>query len=185
MPQRFAPAPLALQRRKLLLHSAAAGVLAASVGMPRWARAQSGPMRIVVGYPPGGGTDRAARLVAERLQQLLKRTVLVENRVGAGGRLAAQQLVNTPPDQTVLLLANPAVMSVSPLIYKDLKYDVQKDYVPVAAVTDYDFGVAVGSALPVKEVQHMLAWIRANPTKANAGVPGTGSLPHFFSLMLS
>jgi len=62
---------------------------------------------------------------------------------------------------------------------------VQKDYVPVAAVTDYDFGVAVGSALPVKEVQHMLAWIRANPTKANAGVPGTGSLPHFFSLMLS
>ncbi|MES2383804.1 MAG: tripartite tricarboxylate transporter substrate-binding protein [Pseudomonadota bacterium] len=185
MPQRFAPAPLALQRRKLLLHSAAAGVLAASVGMPRWARAQSGPMRIVVGYPPGGGTDRAARLVADRLQQLLKRTVLVENRVGAGGRLAAQQLVNTPPDQTVLLLANPAVMSVSPLIYKDLKYDVQKDYVPVAAVTDYDFGVAVGSALPVKEVQHMLAWIRANPTKANAGVPGTGSLPHFFSLMLS
>ncbi|MBA4328311.1 MAG: ABC transporter substrate-binding protein, partial [Polaromonas sp.] len=52
--------------------------------MPRWARAQSGPMRIVVGYPPGGGTDRAARLVADRLQTLLKRTVLVENRVGAG-----------------------------------------------------------------------------------------------------
>lgn len=185
MPQRLEPAPPAFNRRKILIHTAAAGALAASVGVPRWARAQSGPMRIVVGYPPGGGTDRAARLVADRLQQLLKRTVVVENRVGAGGRLAAQQLVNTPPDQTVLLLANPAVMSVSPLIYKDLKYDVQKDYVPVAAVTDYDFGVAVGSALPVKEVQHMLAWIRANPTKANAGVPGTGSLPHFFSLMLS
>ena len=185
MPQRLVPAPPAFNRRKILIHTAAAGALAASVGVPRWARAQSGPMRIVVGYPPGGGTDRAARLVADRLQQLLKRTVVVENRVGAGGRLAAQQLVNTPPDQTVLLLANPAVMSVSPLIYKDLKYDVQKDYVPVAAVTDYDFGVAVGSALPVKEVQHMLAWIRANPTKANAGVPGTGSLPHFFSLMLS
>jgi len=184
MSQPLLPAPLALNRRKVLVHTTA-GALAASVALPRWASAQSGPIRIVVGYPPGGGTDRAARLVADRLQQLLKRTVIVENRVGAGGRLAAQQLVNTPPDQTVLLLGNPAVMSVSPLIYKDLKYDVQKDFVPVAAVTDYDFGVAVGAALPVKEVQHMLAWIRANPNKANAGVPGTGSLPHFFALMLS
>lgn len=184
MPQLLQPTVPAFKRRKILLHTAA-GALAASVALPRWSRAQSGPLRIVVGYPPGGGTDRAARLVAERLQQVLKRTVVVENRVGAGGRLAAQQLVNTPPDQTVLMIGNPAVMSVSPLIYKDLKYDVQKDFVAVGGVTDYDFGVAVGSGLPVKEVQHMLAWIRANPTKANAGVPGTGSLPHFFALMLS
>lgn len=185
MPQRLVTAPLDLNRRKVLVHTAASGALVASMGLPRLALGQSGPIRIVVGYPPGGGTDRAARLVADRLQQLLKRTVIVENRVGAGGRLAAQQLVNTPPDQTVLLLANPAVMSVAPVIYKDLRYDAQKDFVPVAAVTDYDFGVAVGAALPVKEVPHMLAWIRANPTKANAGVPGTGSLPHFFALMIS
>jgi len=77
------------------------------------------------------------------------------------------------------------VMSVAPLVYNDLKYNVQKDFVPVTALTDYDFGVAVSSALPVKEVSHMMAWIRANPEKANAGVPGTGSLPHFFVLMLS
>lgn len=164
---------------------AKAGALAATVGMPQWASAQGTPIRIVVGYPPGGASDRAARLVADRLQQLLKRTVIVENRVGAGGRLAAQQLVNTPPDQTVLMIGNPAVMSVAPAIYKDLKYDVQRDFVAIAGATDYEFGVAVGAALPVKEVSHMMAWIRSNPEKANAGVPATGSLPHFFALMLS
>lgn len=184
MPQPLLPAAPALNRRKVLLHTAA-GALAASVALPRWARAQAGPVRIVVGYPPGGASDRAARLVAERLQQLLQRPVIVDNRVGAGGRLAAQQLVNTPADQTTLMMGNPAVMSVAPLIYKDLKFDAQKDFVPVAAVTDYDFGVAVGTGLPVKEVTHMLAWLRANPDKANAGVPATGSLPHFFALMLS
>lgn len=172
-----------VHRRKLLVQAGCA--LAASVALPRWAYAQGTPVRIVVGYPPGGGTDRAARLLGDRLAQLLKRTVVVENRAGAGGRLAAQQLVGTPAEQTVLMIGNPAVMSISPLIYKDLKYDVQKDFVPVAGVTDYEFGVAVGSALPVKEVSHMMAWLRANPEKANAGVPGTGSLPHFFALMLS
>lgn len=167
------------RRRQILVGTAAA------VAWPHWALAQGAPIRIVVGYPPGGSTDRAARLVGERLQQLLKRTVLVENRAGAGGRLAAQQLVNTPADQTVLMMGNPAVMSVAPAVYKDLRYDAQRDFVPVAAVTDYDFGVAVGAALPVREISHMMAWIRANPEKANAGVPATGSLPHFFALMLS
>lgn len=171
-------------RRKVLLQTAVCS-LAAGFSLPRLGWAQTGPIRIVVGYPPGGASDRAARMVGERMQQLLKRPVIVENRVGAGGRLAAQQLVNTPPDQTVLMIGNPAVMSVAPLIYKDLKFDPLTDFVPVAAVTDYDFGVAVSSGLPVREVSHMLAWIRANPDKANAGVPATGSLPHFFALMVS
>jgi tripartite-type tricarboxylate transporter receptor subunit TctC len=172
-----------LNRRHVL--SRTAGSLAASLALPSWVHAQTGPIRIVVGYPPGGSSDRAARLVGDRLQALLSRTVVVENRVGAGGRLAAQQLVNTPAEQTVLMIGNPAVMSVAPMVYKDLRYDPQKDFVPVAAATDYDFGVAVGSGLPVKEVSHMMAWIRANPEKANAGVPATGSLPHFFALMMS
>ncbi len=172
-----------IPRRKML--SRTGGLLSAALVAPHWAWAQAAPVRIVVGYPPGGGTDRAARLVAERLQQTLKRTVIVENRVGAGGRIAAQQLVNAPADAPVLMIGNPAVMSVAPLVYKDLKYDPQKDFVPVAGATDYEFGIAVGSALPLREVAHMMAWIRSNPEKANAGVPGTGSLPHFFALMLS
>ena len=175
---------LALNRRKAIERAVALSI-AGSALLPNHAFGQDGLIKLVVGYPPGGASDRAARLVAERMQQILKRTVVVENRPGAGGRLAAQQLVNTPADQTVLMIGNPAVMSVAPLVYKDLKYDAQKDFVPVASVTEYDFGVAVGAGLPLKEVSHMLAWIRANPDKANAGVPATGSLPHFFGLMLS
>ena len=173
-----------LNRRNAIARTAVA-CLAAGALLPHYAFGQDGLIKLVVGYPPGGASDRAARMVGERMQQILKRTVVIENRVGAGGRLAAQQLVNTPADQTVMMIGNPAVMSVAPLVYKDLKYDAQKDFVPVASVTEYDFGVAVGAGLPVKEVSHMLAWLRANPDKANAGVPATGSLPHFFALMLS
>ena len=173
-----------LNRRNAIARTAVA-CLAAGALLPHYAFGQDGLIKLVVGYPPGGASDRAARMVAERMQQILKRTVVVENRAGAGGRLAAQQLVNTPADQTVMMIGNPAVMSVAPLVYKDLKYDAQKDFVPVASVTEYDFGVAVGAGLPLKEVSHMLAWLRANPDKANAGVPATGSLPHFFALMLA
>lgn len=172
-----------LNRRQVLAR--AGGLAAASAVAPLAVHAQGAPMRIVVGYPPGGGTDRAARIVAERLQKQLNRTVLVENRVGAGGRVAAQQLVNAPADPPVLMIGNPAVMSVAPMVYKDLKYDPKKDFVPVAGASEYEFGIAVGSALPLREVSHMMAWMRANPEKANAGVPGSGSLPHFFGLMLS
>jgi tripartite-type tricarboxylate transporter receptor subunit TctC len=178
-----APTKLGSLRRRSFVSGTALG--AASLALPMLAQAQSSPIRIVVGYPPGGSSDRAARLVADRLQVKLGRTVVVENRVGAGGRLAAQQLVNTPADQTVMMIGNPAVMSVAPIIYKDLKFDPQTDFVPIGAATDYEFGVAVGGALPFKEVSHLMAWIRTNPDKANAGVPATGSLPHFFALMLS
>lgn len=144
-----------------------------------------GPLRIVVPYAPGGSTDRVGRIVGERLQARLGVPVVVENRTGAGGRLAAQQLKAAPPGQNVLLVANPAVMVVAPLVFKDNGYDPDRDFVPVAHVNDYEFGLAVASAVPVKELNHLLAWLRANPDKANFGVPATGSLPHFFALMMS
>lgn len=171
-------------RRRLL--AGAAGVGASSL-LLRWtgARAADGPLRIVVGYPPGGASDRAARLVAERLQARTGSSVIVENKTGAGGRLSAQLVKSTPANQPTLLMANPALMVVAPLVFKDNGYDARRDFVPVAHVTDYDFGIAVGPAVPVREVSHLLAWLRANPTQANFGVPATGSLPHFFALMLA
>jgi tripartite-type tricarboxylate transporter receptor subunit TctC len=140
-------------------------------------------LRIVVGYPPGGSTDRVARIVADKLQAKLKMTVVVDNKTGAGGRLAAQQVKATPSGQTVLMLANPAVMVVAPLVFKDSGYDPEQDFVPVSWVNRYEFALAVSSAVPVRELSHLLAWLRANPEKANFGVPATGSLPHFFGLM--
>ncbi len=140
-------------------------------------------LRIVVPYAAGGASDRAARLVAEKLGARLGQAVVVENRTGAGGRLAAQQLRSANAQQNVLLLANPAIMVVAPLVFKDNGYDPDKDFQPVSQVSDYEFGLAVASAVPVKQLSHLLAWLRANPAQANFGVPATGSLPHFFALM--
>jgi tripartite-type tricarboxylate transporter receptor subunit TctC len=149
------------------------------------AHAQDNTLRIVTGYAPGGATDRVARIVGEKLQAKLGMTVVVENKTGAGGRLAAQVVKAAPAGQHVLMVANPAVMVVAPLVFKDNGYDAERDFVPLSHVNDYDFAVSVGGAVPVRELSHLIAWLRANPDKANFGVPATGSLPHFVALMLA
>ncbi|MDQ7954893.1 MAG: Bug family tripartite tricarboxylate transporter substrate binding protein [Pseudomonadota bacterium] len=143
-----------------------------------------GPLRVVVGYAPGGATDMVARFVGDRLAQKLGVPVLVDNKPGAGGRLAAQQVKAAPAGQNVLMVANPAVMVVAPLVFKDNGYDPEKDFQPVAHVNDYDFGLAVGPQVPARDLKQLFDWMRANPAQANVGVPATGSLPHFFALML-
>ena len=163
--------------------TAAAALLVLATGIAQ-AQGSEAPLRIVVGYAPGGSTDRVARIVGDKLQARLGTTVVVENKTGAGGRLAAQQVKATPAGQNVLMVGNPAVMVVAPLVFKDNGYDAERDFVAVSHVNDYEFGLAVATAVPVRELSHLLAWLRANPEKANFGVPATGSLPHFFALMM-
>jgi tripartite-type tricarboxylate transporter receptor subunit TctC len=145
---------------------------------------EGGPLHIVVGYAPGGATDRVARVVGDKLSRRLGVPVVIDNKPGAGGRLAAQQVKLAPAGQNVLMVANPAVMVVAPLVFKDNNYDPERDFVPVSHVNDYDFALSVSPTLPVRELSHLLAWMRANPAQANVGVPATGSLPHFFALMV-
>lgn len=166
-------------KRRVVLMTAAA--LFASTA---FAQALDAPLHIVVGYAPGGSTDRVARIVGEKLASKLGVPVIVDNKTGAGGRLAAQFVKAAPASQNVLLLANPATMVVAPLVFKDNGYDPERDFVPVSHVNDYEFSIAVGAAVPVRELTHLLAWLRANPAQANFGVPATGSLPHFFALMI-
>ena len=171
-----------MRRRSTLLGAALAGLIAfAPLAAP--AQALEAPLHIVVGFAAGGSSDRVARIVGEKLQSKLGIPVVVENKTGAGGRLAAQQVKATPAGQSVLMLANPAVMVVAPLVFKDNGYDAERDFTPVSQVNDYEFGLAVATAVPVRELSHLLAWLRSNPEKANFGVPATGSLPHFFALM--
>ncbi|HUR89551.1 MAG TPA: Bug family tripartite tricarboxylate transporter substrate binding protein [Ramlibacter sp.] len=158
--------------------------LAATFSFAAFGQALDGALHIIVGYAPGGSTDRVARIVGDKLQAKLGVPVVVENKTGAGGRLAAQYAKAPPGTQNLLLLANPATMIVAPLVFKDNNYDPEKDFVPVSHVNDYEFSVAVGPAVPVHELSHLLAWLRANPNQANFGVPATGSLPHFFALMM-
>lgn len=172
-----------MKRRTTLMLGAILTAIAGVAPMTVQAQPIEGPLRIVVGYAPGGSSDRVARIVGEKLQAKLGIPVIVENKTGAGGRLAAQQVKATPAGQSVLMLANPAVMVVAPLVFKDNGYDAERDFVPVSQVNDYEFGLAVATAVPVRELSHLLAWLRSNPEKANFGVPATGSLPHFFALM--
>ena len=168
--------------RRLTLQAAAALVAAP---LASTARAQAGgALSIVVPYAPGGSSDRAARIIADKLGSVLGQTVIVENKTGAGGRVAMQQTRAVAASQSVLVLANPATMVVAPLVFKNNGYDAEKDFQPVSQVSDYEFGVAVSTSVPVKELSHLLAWLRANPKQANIGVPATGSLPHFFALMM-
>lgn len=169
-----------LANRRTLISAALATCAAMST-----AYAQDNTLRIVVPYPAGGSTDLAARIIANELQPRLGVTVVVENMVGAGGRVAMQNIKRMPAEANVLVIANPALMTVAPVVYKTNGYEPEADFQALSQVSSYEFGVAVGAAVPVREFPHMMAWIKANPDKANIGVPATGSLPHFFALMVN
>ena len=142
------------------------------------------PLTIVVGYAPGGSSDRIARLVATRLTERVGVPVVVENKSGAGGRIAAQGMRAVSAEQNVLMLANPAVMVVAPLVYAKAGYDAQRDFKPVSLVSRYKFALAVSADSPIRNVDGLRQWLKSHPRQFSLGVPATGSLPHFFALML-
>ena len=125
---------------------------------PNASRAQDNILRIVVPYPPGGSSDRAARLLADALQSKLGMSVIVENITGAGGRVALQQIRRMPADSNLMVLVNPALMVVAPLVFKDLGHDPETDFQPVSQISSYEMAAAVGAAVPVRELSHLLAW---------------------------
>jgi tripartite-type tricarboxylate transporter receptor subunit TctC len=156
--------------------------LALSVG----AQAQvDKPVRILVGFAPGGSADIAARLLGERLAAELKQPVTVENKPGAGGRIAAEMLKNAPADGSTVMLAPIVVPVLAPLVFSKLAYNPATDFAPVAPVANYQFGLAVPAAHPARNLQDLVAWWKANPKEANFGSPAPGSLPHFFGVMIA
>lgn len=150
------------------------------------AHAQSDkPVKILVGFPPGGSADVAARLVGERMAAELKQPVVVENKPGAGGRIAAELLKNAPADGSTVMVAPVVVPVLAPMVFSKLNYDAATDLAPVAALANFQFGIVVGAANPAKNLQELVAFYRANPAQANFGSPAPGSLPHFFGTMLT
>lgn len=145
------------------------------------------PLRIVVPAPPGGPTDKVARMIGERLGHELGVPVIVDNKTGASGRLAAQFVKATPAGQNVILMGHPGMMVVAPLVYTDKEngYDADKDFIPLSHVSDHQFALVVPQSSDSKDFSQHLAWMRANPKKVNIGVPATGSLLHFFALMMA
>lgn len=165
-------------------------VLAASLlaSVPWAARAQSGPLetaRLLVGFPPGGTVDATARRLADKLRGSYAKTALVENKPGAGGRLAAEELKRSAPDGSSLLVTPAAMITLYPHLYSKLAYGID-DVVAVAGAVKVAFALGVGPAVPdsVKNVKDFLAWAKANPGKANYGSPGAGSPPHMLGALL-
>ena len=146
--------------------------------------AQAAPVRILVGFPPGGSADTTARLIAEKMSIIMGNPVIVENRPGAGGRIAAQAVKDAAPDGNMLMIAPLAVMVVQPVVFKSVKYDTTKDFTPIGNAALFPLAVAVGPATPAKTFAELIAWLKANPMQANFGSPATGSLPHFLGEMI-
>lgn len=141
------------------------------------------PIRIVYPFPAGGAGDSIIRLLAERLQTALNRTVIVDNRSGGGGRIGVQAVKTATPDGSTLLFTVIAPMSIYQLVYNDLGYDPVADFAPITQVGTYEFVAAVGPKAPVTSLKDFVAWAKANPKDANYAVPAAGTLPHFLGAM--
>lgn len=172
---------MALHRRDALV------LLAAALPLAGRAQAIEQP-RILYGFPPGSAGDIAARRVAERLAgtPYTKNAALVENRVGAGGRIALEVLKSAPADGSVLALTPFSTTAIYPHVYRKLGYDPAADFAPVSIAAIAHHGLAVGPLVPagVSDLKGFLAWAKAHPEQSNYGSPGAGSTPHFIGALL-
>lgn len=154
--------------------------------LARSALAQSGKtIRLLVGFPAGGGTDAIARLLADRLKDELGVQVLVENKPGAGGQLAAQALKAAAPDGSTFFLTHDHTVSILPLVVKTPGFDTAKDFMPVAGFASFANALAISSGTPAKSVVDYVAWVKnAGGGKGAIGVPAPASVPEFLVKVL-
>jgi tripartite-type tricarboxylate transporter receptor subunit TctC len=171
-----------MKRRRLLF---------ATLALPLAARARAQTtaktLRIIVPFPAGGGTDVAARLIADKLRGNYAPAVIVENRVGASGRTGVEAVAHAAPDGTTLLFTPDFLMTVYPHSFKKLGYDPLADFAPIALIARSGLALAAGPALPaqVKTVRQYLDWARANPKQAFYATTAAGGTPHFVGVMLA
>jgi len=165
-----------LRRQFLRLVASAAALPAVS----RIAKAQTyttRPVRIVVGFPPGGPGDILARLMGQWLSERLGHPFIIENRPGAGGNIATEAVVNAPPDGYTLLLVN-AGHAINATLYEKLKYNFIRDIAPVAGIIRVPLVMEVNPSVPVKTVPEFIAYAKANPGKLNMASAGNGTPQH-------
>lgn len=169
--------------RRLLL----AGSAAASLGSLAPALAASSrELRVVCGFPAGGTADTVARRAAEGLAPSLAPTVIVENKTGASGQIAALAVKTAPADGSMLLLTPLGLVSTLPHSFAHLQFDAQKDFLSVSAGASFDYAIGVGPMVPasVKTITDLMQWCKLNPDRANFGSPAAGTAPHFIGLLL-
>ena len=166
-----------VSRRRASLRATLAllACLAAPLG---WA--QTTPIRVMVGFPAGGGTDAIARILADKLKDPLGVPIVVENRAGAGGLIAAQALKAAQPDGNVFFMSHDHTISILPQVMKTPGFDPAHDFVPVAGFATFVNALAVSGATPAKSVNDYVAWVRNQGAgKGTVGIPAPASVPEF------
>jgi tripartite-type tricarboxylate transporter receptor subunit TctC len=143
-------------------------------------------LRIVTGFSAGGTSDTLCRRLSSKMAPEYAKSVVVDNKTGAGGQIAIQYIKTQPTDGTVALQSPSSMFTIYPHIYKKLPYDPVADVTPVSLACVFDFVFAVGPMVPasVKTLKDYLAWSQANPQMANFGSPAAGSTPHFVGMLI-
>jgi tripartite-type tricarboxylate transporter receptor subunit TctC len=143
-------------------------------------------LRIVTGFSAGGTSDTLCRRLSSKMAPEYAKSVVVDNKTGAGGQIAIQYIKTQPTDGTVALQSPSSMFTIYPHIYKKLPYDPVTDVTPVSLACVFDFVFAVGPMVPanVKTLKDYLAWSQANPQLANFGSPAAGSTPHFVGMLI-
>jgi len=161
--------------RRLLRTLAA---LPAAAAAPRL-RAQGRTVRLLVGFPPGGGTDAIARVLADKLKDELSAGVVVDNRAGAGGQIAAQELKRAVPDGNTLFLSHDHTISILPLVLRNAGFEPARDFVPVAGFATFVNAFAVSGGTAARSFNDYVAWVKAQGGKSAVGIPAPASVPQF------
>lgn len=165
----------ALARRRSWLVAMAASC---ALALPAWAQ-EKPPLRVLVGFPPGGNVDFVARILADKLRTPLARPVLVENKPGAGSRIALAELKRLAPDGNTLAVSVDAPFTIFPHTVARLEFDAQKDFTPIARVATLDYAIAVAAQHPARNLREFMAWAAKHPKEASYASPGSGSGPSF------
>jgi tripartite-type tricarboxylate transporter receptor subunit TctC len=169
--------------KRTLLKALAGSALCSAMAWPLSAWADA-PLKILVGFPPGGSADTIARIVADGMKDQFP-SIVVENRPGAAGRIALTALKNAPADgHTVIILPN-GPMVLFPHLYKTLPYDAVRDFTPISELARFQFGVVAGPASGATSVAELVAKAKADPESATYGSAGTGTVPHLLGAMFA
>ena len=142
------------------------------------------PVRVVIPYAPGGGSDILMRPIAPLMAERLKQSIVIDNRAGAGGNIGAQQVAHAPPDGHTLLMANNS-HTVNPYIYKDAGYDLSTQFAPISLVGTSPLIVVVHKSVPVRTLAELVALAQAAPGKLNFGSPGVGTPGHLAAVLFN
>lgn len=177
-----------MSRRPLFLRSLSLiTACVAAAGLSLGALAQDKPViKVLLGLPPGGGTDAIARVIVERLPAELGQPAIIESRIGVGGRLAVEAMLAAKPDGLTYMIAPNATPTFQMLVFgHQIKWDILRDAAPVASIATYPLGMAVSLNTGANNVAEFVAWAKRNPGKASFGTPGLGGQNHFLGVQFA